>query len=260
MPTEGQDPSTAEQEAVDFPGGEIGGGADYVLHRARIDELESEMGDLSARRGELAEALQQFESADHLSVYAVNSAKRNLGSSVSNIDELSGLLSQKHQLVSAMSDDDLRRHDELVEVNGQVESLRFRVNSGRGHVKHHLELLANPQKSAGSARAGSVVDEALGAQHEVTRRRIKRGIPIAFAIAGAIVGILLGIPSYTVDRGTRSKPPFFDVYCTEVSYLAGACRVSPGGILLMAFLSALILGAVGFGIALLLKSRKPYTP
>lgn len=210
-------------------------------HYASIEELESEMEALTARRSDLAETLQRFDSVDHVGEHAVSSAKKHLGWCMSCVNELSELLTRKHRLISAMSSVDFRRHDELLEVNESIELLRFRVDSGKRRDKFHLEALAY---------------EAPGAQHDTTRRRTKRGIPIAFAVAGAITGILVGIPSFTVDRGTRSKPPFFDVYCTEVSYLAGACRVSPGGILLMAFLGALILGAVGFVIALLLRSRK----
>ena len=84
---------------------------------------------------------------------------------------------------------------------------------------------------------------------------MRKSIPISLGILGAIGGILLGIPSYTADYNTRSKPPFFDVYCTDTSYWIGECSMSPGGIIGMAFAGAAILGVIGLVVAYALKTR-----
>lgn len=83
---------------------------------------------------------------------------------------------------------------------------------------------------------------------------MRKTIPIALAILGAVGGILLGIPSFAADEGTRNKPPFFDVYCTDTSYWIGECSISPGGTIGMAFAGAAILGVAGLIIAFALKA------
>ena len=46
---------------------------------------------------------------------------------------------------------------------------------------------------------------------------------------GGLAGLVVGVPSFTADRTTQSKPPLFDVYCEQASYFTGSCDVSPEG-------------------------------
>ena len=57
--------------------------------------------------------------------------------------------------------------------------------------------------------------------------------------AGALLGVMLGIPSFSVDQDTESAPPLFSIYCdTFRSPFAGECVPSGSGIILMLLVGA----------------------
>ena len=74
---------------------------------------------------------------------------------------------------------------------------------------------------------------------------------ITGAIAGAVVGVLLGIPSFTIGSDAGSEPPLFNMYCSDSSYFVGKCNVGPGTLLVI-----VVLAAVGAGIGFAVSRRR----
>ena len=73
------------------------------------------------------------------------------------------------------------------------------------------------------------------------------------AAIGAVLALLLGVPSFNVDRYTESEPPLFSTYCDlERTAWEGECVPSAGGTLGMVVLGA----AVGAIAAAALRRRK----
>ena len=65
------------------------------------------------------------------------------------------------------------------------------------------------------------------------------------AAIGAVLALLLGVPSFSVDRYTESEPPLFSTYCDlERTARKRECVPSGGGTMAMVLLGAAI-GAVG---------------
>ena len=65
------------------------------------------------------------------------------------------------------------------------------------------------------------------------------------AAIGAVLALLLGVPSFSVDRYTESEPPLFSTYCDlERTARERECVPSGGGTMAMVLLGAAI-GAVG---------------
>ena len=71
------------------------------------------------------------------------------------------------------------------------------------------------------------------------------------AIVGAVVAVLIGIPSFTISSDTESEPPLFNMYCSDSSYFTGKCNVGPGTLLVI-----VVLAAVGAGIGYAISRRR----
>ena len=62
---------------------------------------------------------------------------------------------------------------------------------------------------------------------------------------GALLALLLGVPSFSVDDDTETEPPLFSVYCDFLeTAMAGRCVPKASGVLLMLSLGAAV-GALG---------------
>lgn len=68
------------------------------------------------------------------------------------------------------------------------------------------------------------------------------------AAAGAVVAVLVGIPSFTVSSDTETEPPLFNMYCSDSSYFTGKCNVGPGTLLVIVVLAAAG-AAIGYAIS-----------
>lgn len=74
---------------------------------------------------------------------------------------------------------------------------------------------------------------------QVSRHKTPIYVVFVSAIVGALVGVFVGLPSFTTD-GNGSKPFAFDIYCSDSSYERGECVPSTGGIVAMSLLGAVI--------------------
>lgn len=62
---------------------------------------------------------------------------------------------------------------------------------------------------------------------------------------GALLALLVGVPSFSVDDDTETEPPLFSVYCDFLeTAMAGKCVPKASGVLLMLSLGAAV-GALG---------------
>ena len=75
------------------------------------------------------------------------------------------------------------------------------------------------------------------------------------AVTGALAAVLLGIPSFTFDGGTRENPFLLEFYCRDLDFWTGECEVDGSGTMLVMVIFALVGAVIGYTVNRIIADR-----